>query len=89
MKNRHPVDQLGDVRAQIEKLKTRDKKLRQQILDEDLRDGDDYRVHVRDQTRRSLTIPRLEVLMGKAWVNKHADINHSTNVTVKKRRKAA
>jgi hypothetical protein len=86
MKNRHPVDQLGDVRSEIEKLRNREKKLRRQILDEELRDGDQYCVHVHEKTRRSLTITRLEVLLGKAWVNRNADYIHSTNVTVKEQR---
>jgi hypothetical protein len=34
MRNRHPVDQLGDVRAEIGKLQTHEKKLRKQILKE-------------------------------------------------------
>ena len=53
-RNRHPADELGDVRAQIKTLQEREEELRRELLDPDAdRVGDEWRAEVchREQER--------------------------------------
>ena len=47
--NRHPADQLADVRAQIRKLETVERKLRRELIASPHRDGDEWIAKVVDR----------------------------------------
>jgi hypothetical protein len=55
-RNRHPVDELGDIRAEIKKLEERDAELREQIISGKCSpDGDQYRAAIKQQSRDAST----------------------------------
>jgi hypothetical protein len=45
--NRHPADQLGEVRALLRALRWRECELRRQLLDTDDRDGEEWQAYLR------------------------------------------
>jgi hypothetical protein len=69
MGNRHPVDELAEIRAERRRLEMRELALRNRILrgDVDL-DGDDYRAKVASFERAYLDRAKLEQRFGRAAV---------------------
>jgi hypothetical protein len=69
MENRHPVDELAEIRAERRRLAEREEALRMQLLltDADL-EGDEYRAYVHAFERRELDRALLEQHFGKAVV---------------------
>jgi hypothetical protein len=69
MGNRHPVDELAEIRAERRRLELRELALRNRILrgDVDL-DGDDYRAKVASFERAYLDRAKLEQRFGRAAV---------------------
>jgi hypothetical protein len=58
--NRHPVDQLADVRAEIKTLKTREEQLRDKILGGDCGEvGDQYVARIDRRDKRTLDVDLL------------------------------
>jgi hypothetical protein len=63
--NRHPVDELGEVRAKIKVLQAREAELRAAVLDDNCdRVGDEYVAVVRAQSQARVDIPALKKHMG-------------------------
>jgi hypothetical protein len=63
--NRHPVDELADVRAQMHRLEQRERELRKMILDgECLPIGDDYEADVVMQRRNTLDTKEIKRQLG-------------------------
>jgi hypothetical protein len=58
--NRHPADELADVRSEIRRLQEREEALRAHLLEhpED-RVGDDYTVSISSQSRKRVDLKRL------------------------------
>lgn len=55
MKNRHPVDELGEVRAEIKRLEARERELREAVLRGECdKLGEDYRATIKEHVRNSL-----------------------------------
>ena len=59
-RNRHPADDLADVRNEIKQLEIREAEIRAELLaDAADRIGVQYEAYIRDQTQRRLDIPAL------------------------------
>ncbi|MCW7544866.1 hypothetical protein N7I30_13745 [Aurantimonas litoralis] len=71
-KNRHPVDELADIKAQKAELDEREKALKAQIIEmagpRDAVGGDEFIAMVSLQSRKSLNRKALEDRFGKAAV---------------------
>lgn len=68
--NRHPVDELADVRSEIKQLETREAELRQELMADGAdRVGDQYEAFTQDLRRRRLDIPALIERLGPDTVN--------------------
>ena len=79
--NRHPVDQLADVRAEIKNLQEREAQLRTQLLDKDAHlVGSDFRARVNTRKQMRLDRKLLEEKFGKTEVAKCC--SEATIVTV-------
>lgn len=52
--NRHPADQLAQVRREIDLLQQQERLLRQRLIDGEDRTGDEYRAEVSEHARRKL-----------------------------------
>jgi hypothetical protein len=63
--NRHPVDQLFDVREQIKVLEAQEKELRAHIMDSGDTDGDEHVAMIKESSRKTLDRPALEARYGK------------------------
>ena len=68
-KNRHPVDELSDVRAQLRALKDREDELRAHLLTCSDRVGDEYVATVAERQGLRLDRGKLEKRFGKAAVD--------------------
>lgn len=66
MTNRHPIDELYDVRAQIAALKLREEALRDTILRDHLTEGDEYRAEIITQNRVNLDRKALSTMVDAA-----------------------
>src|SRR5262245_319434 len=64
--NRHPVDELGDVREQMKLFEQREKDLREHILthSEDLV-GDEFAAYIQTQNRSQVDMKRLKQHVGE------------------------
>lgn len=63
--NRHPVDELADVRAEMHRLEKRERELRKMILNgECLSMGDDYEADVVMQRRNTLDTKEIKRQLG-------------------------
>jgi hypothetical protein len=59
--NRHPVDELGDIRAEIKRLEERAEALREQIIDGKCSlAGDEYRARIKQQSTWRLNLNALQ-----------------------------
>lgn len=84
--NRHPADELADVRASIAKLQDREKELREILIaDPAKRDGDEFTVRVSTATQSSVDREAIEKAMGKGWLDKFLNKYPVTRLTVKER----
>jgi DNA-binding MurR/RpiR family transcriptional regulator len=58
--NRHPVDELADIRSEIKRLTVREEELRRYLLEHpNDREGDDYVVSIASQSRKRVDLKRL------------------------------
>jgi hypothetical protein len=65
MSNRHPVDQLGDVRAEIRRLQEREEALRLQVIEGKCSlVGDEYRARIKQQSSNRLDLYALRKHFG-------------------------
>ena len=83
--NRHPVDQLFDVREQIKLLEAEEKALRAHIMDSGDTDGDEHVAMVKESTRKTLDRPSLEAHYGKDVIAKFCKESAVTTLTLYKK----
>ncbi|MGO4506025.1 hypothetical protein AB4Z51_03325 [Bradyrhizobium sp. 2TAF36] len=94
MPNRHPVDQLADIRAEIKQLKAREDQLRAEVLDhpEDLA-GDEHEAMLVQMRTERLDVEKLKRELGLAFLRPFLREQVVTRVqfkpTKKTRRKTA
>jgi hypothetical protein len=71
VQNRHPADELADVRSEIKRLTARENELRAYLLEHpDDREGDDYVVSVASQSRKKVDLRRLADEIGASLLQR-------------------
>jgi hypothetical protein len=69
--NRHPADELADVRSEIKRLTIRKGELRAYLLEHpDDREGDDYVVSIVSQSRQKVDLKRLADEIGASLLQR-------------------
>lgn len=63
--NRHPVDELADVREQIKKLQEQERQLRDRVLEETSFIGDEYRAEIVMHHRETLDTKAIKREFGR------------------------
>jgi hypothetical protein len=63
--NRHPVDELGDIRSQIKALKAREEELRRAVIESGDMIGDDYEAGLKHSVQQRVDLPALKVALGE------------------------
>lgn len=84
--NRHPVDQLAEVREQIRTLQDREKEIRDRILanPDDLA-GDEFAARITTSDTATLDRKAIEKAMGEAWLAGFLKRSSVTRITVAER----
>ena len=86
MTNRHPADELADVRAEKKQLEAREAELREMILrDPKLREGDEHTVLVEKRKRTTLDRDALVEEFGEHAIDLCSKTTEATFVTVVRR----
>jgi len=83
--NRHPVDMLADVRAQIKVLESQERALRDDILRTGDTNGDENVAMVKHSSRNLLDRPMLEARFGRDEVAKCTKESPATTLTLYKK----
>jgi hypothetical protein len=82
--NRHPADELADVRSEIRRLQEREENLRAHLLEhpED-RVGDDYTVSISSQSRKRVDLKRLADEIGASLLARFTSFTTSLVVRLR------
>ncbi|MET4313543.1 hypothetical protein [Bradyrhizobium sp. RT4b] len=88
MPNRHRIDQLADVRAEIKVLKAREEQLRAEVLGspDDL-SGDESEASICEHTVERLDVERLKIELGLAFLRPFLREQVITSVRLKPKTK--
>ncbi len=87
MTNRHPVDQLAEIRISIAALKVKEAELRSLIISgECTLEGDDSIATVTPTDRRFLAVRKIEEIMGTEWIKEFASVRKSMTIRIKGKR---
>jgi hypothetical protein len=71
MQNRHPADELGDVRSEIRRLEDREEELRAYLLEHpDDRKGTDYEASIGTQQRKRIDLRALADEIGASLLGR-------------------
>jgi hypothetical protein len=62
--NRHPIDELGDLRAQIKALKAREEELRRAVIESGELVGDEYEASLKHSVQERIDVPLLKREIG-------------------------
>lgn len=84
--NRHPADELADIRSEIQKLEKRETELREYLIgnQHDL-DGDEFSVFLTKMSRTTVDRKAIEKAMGKSWLEKFLKNSEMIRVVVRER----
>jgi hypothetical protein len=84
--NRHPVDQLADVRAEIRTLKTREEQLRDKILKGECDEvGDQYVARIDTREKRTIDVDLLTQHFGADTLKPFFKVGTVTSVRIAER----
>jgi hypothetical protein len=83
--NRHPVDELADIREQIRSLQFREKELRRMILDGECEAmGFDYEAYVTPNTYERIDLHRLKQEFGMQALRPFLQSRESVNLRLRR-----
>jgi hypothetical protein len=89
MSNRHPVDRLADVRAEMRELKEREEKLRNEILEGERGEcdlsGDEFEACIVHSEQERVSIDAIRRKMGREWMKEFVRSSSIVSIRLKKR----
>jgi hypothetical protein len=84
--NRHPADELADIRSEIKRLTIREGELRAYLLEHpDDREGDDYAVSITTQSRQRVDLKRLADEVGASLLQRFMSYTSFLTVRLRER----
>jgi hypothetical protein len=84
--NRHPVDELADIRSEIKRLTVREEELRRYLLEHpNDREGDDYVVSIASQSRKRVDLKRLADEIGATLLQRFTSYTSFLAVRLRER----
>ncbi len=83
MQNRHPVDQLKDIRLKIAELKKTEASLKDEIMNGECGVvGDENVAVIQTVERRTMSNTLLKKKMGEDWFNDNAATSQQTRISI-------
>lgn len=86
MSNRHPVDRLADIRAELRELKEREEQLRNEILKGECELwGDEFEACIVRAEQERISLKAIRRKMGREWIREFTESNSVVTIRLKKR----